>query len=103
MMIRTITVSTRPGRVNELARRWRETVAPHMPKIPGLREVYLCANRDADTVVAIQLWENPPGGEAHEIHERQQLRRHRGLDPPHSLPGGGGEHWRPSSAAVRPR
>ena len=42
----------------------------------GLRSVYLCGNRDTNTVMAIHLWDNPPDQAAHEIHDRQRFRDH---------------------------
>lgn len=74
MWIRATKAQTQPGQVDELVRRWRELVSPHVPQIPGLRGVYLCGNRDADMVMAIHLWDTPPDQAAHEIHERQRFR-----------------------------
>lgn len=73
MLVRTTKVQTHPGQVDELVRRWREIVAPHVPEVPGLRGIYLCGDRDANTVVAIHLWSDLPDRAAHEIHERQRF------------------------------
>ena len=77
MRVRTIKVhkvQTQPGQVDELVRRWRQQVAPRIPGTPGLRSVYLCGNRDANTVMAVQVWENPPDQATHETHQRQRFR-----------------------------
>ena len=74
MRIRTTKVQTQAGQVEELARRWREHVAPRIPEMPGLRSVYLCGNRETNTVMTIHLWENPPDQAAHEIHDRVRFR-----------------------------
>ena len=74
MLIRTTKAQTHPGQVDELVRRWQDVVAPHVPEIPGLRSVYLCGNPEADTVLAIHLWENPPDQAAHQLHDRQAFR-----------------------------
>lgn len=76
MLIRTITVQTQPGQVDELVRRWREQVAPHIPEVPGLRSVYVCGNRDANTVMAVQLWDNPPDQATREVHHQRPFRDH---------------------------
>ncbi len=76
MLIRTAKAQTQPGQVDEFVRRWRELVAPHAPEMSGLRSVYLCGNRDTDTVMTIHLWDNPPDQAAHEIHDRQRFRDH---------------------------
>ena len=76
MLVRTTKAQTQPGQVDEFARRWREQVAPHVPEMSGLRSVYLCGNRDTNTVMTIHLWDSPPDQAAHEIHERQRFRDH---------------------------
>ena len=74
MLVRTTKAQTQPGQVDELVRRWQEQVAPHVPEMSGLRGVYLCGDRDADTVVAIHVWDNPPDQASHEIHQRLRFR-----------------------------
>ncbi len=74
MLIRTTTAQTRPGQIDEFARRWREHVAPRVPEMPGLRRVYLCGNRDTNTVMTVHLWDNPPDQAAREIHDRLRFR-----------------------------
>ena len=74
--IRTIVVQTHLGQVDELVRRWREQVAPHIPGVPGLRGVYLCGNRDANTVMAVQVWDNLPDQATRETHHQHQFREH---------------------------
>jgi len=59
MSIRTTKARTQPGQVDEFVRRWRELVAPRVPEMSGRRGVYLCADRDANTVVTIHLWDTP--------------------------------------------
>ena len=73
MLIRTTRAQTHPGHVDELVRRWQEVVAPHVPEIPGLRRVYVCGDREANTVMAIHLWDTPPEQAAQELHERQRF------------------------------
>lgn len=74
MQIRTTRARVQPGQLDEFARRWQDIVAPHIPEVPGLRGVYLCGDRDTDTVMTIHLWESPPGEVAHHIHDRQRFR-----------------------------
>jgi hypothetical protein len=74
MVMRTITVQTHPGQVDELVRRWQAQVAPHIPEVPGLHRVFVCGNRDANTVMAVQFWDTPPDQASHEIHERLRFR-----------------------------
>jgi heme-degrading monooxygenase HmoA len=76
MLIRTTKAQTQPGQVDEFVRRWREHVAPHVPEMSGLRSVYLCGNRETNTVMTIHLWDNPPDQASHEIHDRQRFRDH---------------------------
>jgi heme-degrading monooxygenase HmoA len=74
MWVRTIKAQTQPGQVDEFVRRWREYVAPHVPEMAGLRSVYLCGNRDADSVMTIHLWDALPDQASHEIHDRVRFR-----------------------------
>lgn len=74
MWLRTTKAQIQPGQIDEFARRWRELVAPHIPEIPGLRSVYLCGNRDTNTVMTIHLWDNCPDQAAHEIHDKARFR-----------------------------
>jgi len=74
MLVRTTQAKTQPGQVDEFVRRWRDLVAPHVPEMSGLRSVYLCGNRDANSVMTIHLWDNPPNQASHEIHDRLQFR-----------------------------
>ena len=76
MLVRTTKAQTQPGQVDEFVRRWRERVAPHIPEMSGLRSVYLCANRDTNTVMTVHLWDTPPGQAAHEVHDRARFRAH---------------------------
>lgn len=76
MWVRTTTAQVEPGHLDEFVRQWREYVAPHAPEIPGLRTVFLCGNRDTDTVLAIHLWDTLPGEPAHDTHDRHQFRDH---------------------------
>src|SRR5215216_1762686 len=70
MWVRTVTVETQPGQVDEFVRRWQAQVAPHIPEVPELHRVFVCGNRDANTVMAVQFWDNPPDQASHEIHDR---------------------------------
>ena len=74
MLVRTTKARTQPGQVDEFVRRWREHVAPHVPEMSGLRSVFLCCNRDANSVMTIHLWDNPPDHASHEIHDRLRFR-----------------------------
>lgn len=76
MQIRTTMARVRPGQLDEFARRWQDLVAPHVPEVPGLRSVYLCGDRERDTVLAIHLWERKPDEAAEAIHHRHQFRDH---------------------------
>lgn len=76
MLVRAITVQTQPGQIDEFVRRWREQVAPRMTGTPGLRSVYVCGNRDANTVMAVQVWDNPPDPATREAHHQHPFRDH---------------------------
>lgn len=76
MLVRATKAQTQPGQIDEFARRWREHVAPRVPEMAGLRGVYLCGNRDANTVMTIHIWDTPPDQAAREIHDRQRFRDH---------------------------
>lgn len=76
MLVRTTKARIQSGQIDEFARRWEEHVAPRVPEIPGLRSVYLCANRGANTVMTVHLWDTPPDQAAHEVHDRQRFRDH---------------------------
>lgn len=76
MLVRMTTAQTQPGQIDEFVRRWLELVAPRVPEMSGLRHIYLCGNRDTNTVMTIHLWDNPPDRVAHEIHDRQRFRDH---------------------------
>ena len=78
MVIRTITVQTQPGQVNELVRHWREQVAPRLPGTPGLRSVYLCGNRAANTIMVVQVWDNPPDQATRDDHQQHRFQDHVG-------------------------
>lgn len=83
MQIRRTKAQSQPGQIDEFARRRRASIAPHVLALPGLRRVYQCANRDANTIMTIHLWDAPPGREAEEIHDRRWFR-----DQVHDLLGG---------------
>lgn len=74
MRVRTITAQVQSGQVDEFARRWHEQVAPQMRGIPGLRGVYLVANRDANTVMAVQVWDTPSDQATHQPHQGPRFR-----------------------------
>ena len=74
MLVRTTKAQVQPGQVDEFVRRWQEQVAPHVPEMVGLRGVYLCGNRDTNSVMTIHLWDNPPDHASHEIHDRLRFR-----------------------------
>lgn len=74
MLVRTTKAQTQPGQVDEFVRRWREVVAPHVPEMPGLRSVYLCGNRETNTVMTIHLWDTAPDEPSHKIHDQQRFR-----------------------------
>lgn len=76
MLVRTTKAQTQPGQIDEFVRQWRELVAPRIPEMSGLRSVYLCGNRDTNTVMTIHLWDTPPDHAGHEIHDRQRFRDH---------------------------
>lgn len=76
MLVRTTRAQTQPGQVDEFIRRWRDVVSPHVPEMPGLRSVYLCGNRETNTVMTIHLWDTPPDETGHTIHDRPQFRDH---------------------------
>ena len=74
MLVRTTKAQTQPGQIDEFVRRWRGLIAPRIPQISGLRRVYLCGNRDTNTVMTIHLWDSPPDQAARELHARQRFR-----------------------------
>lgn len=74
MLIRTTKVQVQSGKIDEFVRQWRELIAPRMPEMSGLRRVYLCGNRDTNTVMTLHLWDTPPDQAARGIHDKLRFR-----------------------------
>jgi heme-degrading monooxygenase HmoA len=76
MWVRTTTAQVQPGQIDEFVRWWRELIAPHAPEMAGLRSVYLCGNRDTNTVMTVHLWDHLPDQAAQELHDHVRFRDH---------------------------
>jgi heme-degrading monooxygenase HmoA len=63
MHVRIVRAQTRPGQADELARRWKEGIAPRLKSAPGFRAVYLAADRAADRLAGVSVWDAKPGAE----------------------------------------
>jgi len=49
-----------PGQGEELARRWQAFWESRMPSLPGFRHAHFGVNREANTAVAISVWDQRP-------------------------------------------
>ena len=60
MYIRIVRAQTRPGQVEELARRWQGFIGPRIRATPGFRHAHFGADRAANTTVAVSVWDDRP-------------------------------------------
>lgn len=60
MYIRVVRAQTQPGQVEELAQRWKAFLGPRFGSLPGFRHAYFGANREANTTVAVSVWDQRP-------------------------------------------
>jgi hypothetical protein len=58
--IRIIKGQTQPGKVDELAKRWKEFFGPLAKDNRELRHAYLAGDLDGNTALAVTVWEKRP-------------------------------------------
>ncbi len=58
MFARVVTSQTKPEKVEEMIRGFREIVLPEKNKQKGLKQAYMLVNRQTGKSIAISLWEN---------------------------------------------
>jgi hypothetical protein len=74
MYIRLVHGQPRPGQAQEVARRWKEHLAPRLRKTPGFRAGYFVGDVAADKVIGITIWDEKPGAAVDEaMAEFRQL------------------------------
>ena len=61
MYVRLVHGQPRPGQAQEVARRWKEHLAPRLRSIPGFRAAYFVGDPAGDKVIGISFWDGPPG------------------------------------------
>jgi heme-degrading monooxygenase HmoA len=60
MHVRIVRAQTQPGQAEELARRWKEHIAPQLNGAAGFRTVHLAVDRAANRVVGVSVWDAKP-------------------------------------------
>ena len=62
MYVRIVRGKPLPGLVDldEVAKRWEETLAPRLRSQPGFRQAYFVGNRETNSVMGIQFWDALP-------------------------------------------
>ena len=60
MYIRIVRGQSQPGQVEELARRWQAYWGSQMPNVPGFRHAHIVAGSEANTTIAISVWDQRP-------------------------------------------
>ena len=61
MYVRIVRGHPQPGQVGEVARRWKEVLAPRMRSIPGFRAAYFVGDREANKGLGVSIWDDKPG------------------------------------------
>ena len=74
MYIRIVRAQPKPGQVDELARRWKEFIAPRLVGVPGFRHGYFSGDRDANRAAGVTIWDEKPGAAAEQA--MQEFRQH---------------------------
>jgi quinol monooxygenase YgiN len=60
MYLRIIRGPAQSGKVDELAKLWEEIIPPQLREAPGFRHAYFVGNREQNTVVGVQVWDQLP-------------------------------------------
>jgi len=68
--IRVIRGQTQPGKLDELARRWKEIMVPQLKGLPGFRTAYFSGDHSANTLVSVSVWDSQPDEAA--LNQRMQ-------------------------------
>ena len=61
MYIRIVRGQPQPGQAEEVARVWKEHLAPRLRSIPGFRAGYFIGDREANKVAGVTIWDAKPG------------------------------------------
>ena len=61
MYMRIVRGRVRPGQLDTFVARWQEGIGNHLPSVPGFQHGHFGADRDANTVTGVTLWETAPG------------------------------------------
>ena len=61
MYVRIVRGQPQPGQAEEVARRWKEHLAPRLRGIPGFRAAYFVGDREANMGVGVSIWDDKPG------------------------------------------
>lgn len=60
MILFAVSGKTQPGMIEEFAQKWQDIYRTHFPKMPGFKQAYFSANREANTWLAVALWSERP-------------------------------------------
>jgi hypothetical protein len=83
MYIRIVQGQPQPGHVEEVARRWKEHLAPQLRSIPGFRAAYFISDQHRNTAGGITFWDDKPGKSVDQaMQELRQRVQEITLEPP---------------------
>ncbi len=60
MHMRIVRGRIQPGQIDAFVTRWQEGIGTHLPSAPGFRHGHFGADRQANTVTGVTLWDAPP-------------------------------------------
>ncbi len=61
MYVRIVRGNPQPGQAEEVARRWKEHLAPRLRELPGFRAAYFVGDRAANKGLGVSIWDELPG------------------------------------------
>lgn len=77
MYVRIVQGQLQPGQVDEVARRWKEHLAPLLRDLPGFRAACLVSDPGRTRGIGISFWDDKPG---ETVNQAMQELRQRVLD-----------------------
>ena len=60
MHMRIVRGRIQPGQIDAFVTRWNEGIGAHLPSAPGFQHGHFGADRQANTVTGVTLWDAPP-------------------------------------------
>lgn len=61
MYVRIVQGQPQPGQIDEVARRWREHLAPLLRELPGFRAACFVSDPGRTRGIGISFWDDKPG------------------------------------------